>query len=161
MDLTDKQKKRFNLYVERPNADGCMLWSRCINGCGYGSFFASGKVHLTHRLAFILHTGENHRDKLVCHTPFICKSRACCNPSHLRWGTSSDNVADSVKEGTHNFLKAVGERNHKSKLNAHQVCKIRDMSDMGTSHRSLASMYGVTHSTVSRIVNRTTWRHLG
>lgn len=61
-----------------------------------------GKKYKTHRLIMFL-MGQldlNDSKSLVLHA-IECKSRACIEFNHLRIGTQSDNVYDSIKKGTH------------------------------------------------------------
>lgn len=56
-------------------------------------------------------------------------------------------------------MKAVGERNGQAVLTAAKVRRIRRRyARGGISHRALARLNGVGHTTICQIVNRITWR---
>jgi hypothetical protein len=76
---------------------------------------------------------------------------------NLRWSTPTENEADKVKHGT----IMTGVRHHQAKLNETHVRSIREeYSKGGVTLGQLAVKHGVYFTTISKIVNRTTWRHL-
>jgi hypothetical protein len=77
--------------------------------------------------------------------------------SNLRWTTCADNAADRTRHGT----AMVGAKHHRAKLTESQVREARLIwaSYSGTK-TSLARKYGVTQSTMSRILNEKGWRLL-
>lgn len=51
---------------------------------------------------------------------------------------------------------------HRAKLTAKQVRKIRTLYQSGRySHRSLSLVFGVSTATISQVIHRDTWRHVG
>lgn len=57
--------------------------------------------------------------------------------------------------------RPVGERNHKHKLTTVQVQEIRRLRQTaGKGCRVLARQYGVCKTTIIKIVQRRTWRHV-
>lgn len=88
--------RRFWSYVDRPTVSGCCLWLGATDRQGYGWFTWPGaggsrRKCRAHRIALAL-TEPPGSDCLLC--LHACDVPACCNPSHLRWGTASDNVRD-------------------------------------------------------------------
>jgi hypothetical protein len=75
---------------------------------------------------------------------------------NLRWATQRENVADTIRHGTHNR----GSRNGQAKLDEVCVAAIRKMSEMQIPQRVAAYGFGICHQTVSDIVNRRRWRHV-
>lgn len=73
---------------------GCLVWQRAIRTDGYGAQKFNGKSWGAHRLALFLATDE--LGEVCMHS---CDNPLCINPSHLQWGTHSDNVADKVSKG--------------------------------------------------------------
>lgn len=53
-----------------------------------------------------------------------------------------------------------GELHHKSKLTEQNIREIRDSAAAGEPHRLIAERYGVSVSTVDRVVQRKTWTHV-
>lgn len=57
---------------------------------------------------------------------------------------------------------AVGERNSRAKLTEEQVLEMRQRYDEGgVTYDELAEEYGVHKGTISQIVNRKSWTHIG
>lgn len=76
----------------------------------------------------------------------------CVNPKHVRWATDEENKHDMLAHGTRLF----GEANGAARLTAQQVRAIRDLC-ASLSQRKIASMFGVSKSTVSSICHDETW----
>ena len=81
--------------------------------------------------------------------------RACVNPAHLFLGTQFDNQRDASTKGR----SAFGERNGAAKLTADDVRKIRVFARV-LYQRVIAEKYGVSQTTVSKIVRRERWGHI-
>lgn len=90
----------------------CMLWTRCLDKCGYGKFRSSdmrGET-LVHRAAFKLWCGEIPDGMEIDH---ICKTRNCINPKHLRAVTHAQNIATGDYKTNHrNAVKSRCSRGH-------------------------------------------------
>ena len=78
-----------------------------------------------------------------------CDNGICVKPSHLFVGTQKDNVKDMYSKGR--FY---------SKVSADDVNRIRRLVSSGVARKDLAISYGIVVSTIGRIVNNITWRHL-
>lgn len=74
---------------------------------------------------------------------------------NLQWGTSAENHSDRVKDGR----TIRGETHHMAKLTEFQVGQLRVMASLGTRHKNLATQFGVSLVTISRIVNGHAWKH--
>jgi hypothetical protein len=99
------------------------------------------------------------------HILHLCDTRACINPLHLRVGTNTDNIMDSVRKGRRLGVK----RNRPTGLKynvppgAHD-CKLKiPRSDWisvaarwltGEPFRVIAETYGVSETTVLKTVKR-------
>lgn len=138
---------------ERSKWNGeCLEWTK--GGYQYGHFTRKGKNYLAHRVAYEVAYGKIPKGMLVCHT---CDNRRCINPKHLFLGTIQDNSNDMKLKGR----QCRGEKSHTSKLSESEVIRIRNLhSTYGVISRKLAKEYGVTSSTINKIVNRKTWKHL-
>ena len=126
----------------QPNGD-CLEWNGGRTTDGYGCTKVNGIVLRTHRLALELE-GIDISGHLVLHS---CDNPACCNPDHLRTGTSQDNVDDMVSRGRHS-----------GKLTEQQVLEIRAIT--GMSQQAIADQYGVSQSVISSIIRRKSWTHV-
>jgi hypothetical protein len=142
--------------VEFDTNGGCWLWTGVVSAGGYGI----SNRGAAHRLAYRTFVG-NPRDKLVCHT---CDVRSCANPAHLWLGTHKDNSDDMMKKKRgaweekkpeHLSFWQNGDNNPTTKLSSSLAKEIRESSK---SVRELSIQYGVSRSTIQRILARTIWK---
>lgn len=95
--------ERFWRHVQR--TETCWLWTGRVNHRGYGQFglWIGGKSvkRTASRVAWILSVGPIPDGLWVLHDPLACNRPACVNPAHLRLGTASDNVRDTIIAGNH------------------------------------------------------------
>lgn len=75
--------------------------------------------------------------------------------SNLEWCTHKHNMNHAINCGLWN-ASAKGEDNSYSKLLTFEVNEIRDLKGM-ILQKDLASIYGVSNSTISSILNNKTW----
>lgn len=85
--------------VPEPNT-GCWLWTGASSAAGYGRIVVQGQIELATR--FMLLRANGTIGDMALHS---CQTPACVNPDHLRWGGRSENVVDSVKDGSHNMSR--------------------------------------------------------
>ena len=138
-----------------PNA--CWPWRGARNKQGYGSIgIAGGKtIHVTH-VVYELDRGHPPEYPCVLHH---CDNPPCCNPRHLWAGTYLDNAHDKEQKGRGNH--AVGERNGNARATEVQVREIRRRhSAGGVRQKALAQEYGLSTSTIYRIVHGGGWSSL-
>lgn len=139
---------RFLSHVEK--TDDCWLWTGAKT-CGYGRFGVGDKVFVSSRVAYELWVGEIPDGLVVRHK---CRNRHCVNPEHLETGTQSENVADTLRDGT----MARGEKMGSAKLTEDQVRDIRNR--VNQTHQALADEFGVSRRTIGFIINRVNWAWL-
>jgi hypothetical protein len=108
------------------------------------------KLKCAHRVAYYLHNGIVPA-QLVLHS---CDNPPCCNPLHLRQGSSHDNKQDAVSRNRHAF----GEKINTHKLTPAQVQEIRQLSVEGKMPLELSQKYGVNRSTIARIKTGQFWK---
>jgi hypothetical protein len=103
--------------------DSCWIWTRSINGNGYGSLRFRSQPTFAHRVAYQLEVGPipdgfevDHR----CHDPKVCKvpakecpHRRCCNPAHLEPVPASVNRKRGNSKRTHNSSKKRCPQGHR------------------------------------------------
>lgn len=129
--------------------DDHVLWPLSLTACGYGSM-AAGHVH-SQALARRVPRPEG---LWACHLPGIGCQRHCINYRHLYWGTQAQNEADKRIDGT--IRK--GEQHGIHRLTEGQVRAIRQANDDGVlNRRSVAAEYGVSRTTIDKVVWRQTW----
>lgn len=136
--------------------------SECINHpggmfpSGYGAKWWLGATRKAHRVAYCQARGllpEDIEGVIIRHK---CDNRACVNPDHLEPGSHADNMRGMVERGR----SAMGVRNSKAKLTPEQVAEIRrTFVPQSTEYGSVAlgRLYGVSNSTINRIVRGLYW----
>ena len=76
---------------------------------------------------------------------------------NLRWGTRSENLADSIRNGRYRL----GERHPGTNLRNSDIPEIRKMvSDGGRKVAEIAASFGVTEAVIRQIRDGKTWRHV-
>ena len=94
--------------------------------------------------------------KQVNHT---CDNPKCYNVNHLYIGTQQENMDDKVRRGRHPRNAPgwpCGEAHPSAKLTAADVVWIREVAG-NQPQRVLASLFGVSQSTISKVVRGETW----
>jgi len=154
--LTVKDIARFRAKIEHRGAGDCWEWQACRNPQGYGLFDIRHKSFLAHRVAWVIAHDVIPDGIFILHR---CDNPPCVNPAHLWLGTHADNKRDSVDKGRHGW--ACGAANGRAKLRETDVRLIRRLYRRGHwSQFPLARVYGVSHCTISEIVNGKTWRSI-
>jgi hypothetical protein len=73
--------------------------------------------------------------------------------SNLKYGTAAENAADRAAHGRN----LNGEKNHKAKIDMQTAKDIRMLAGKGILFKSIAKVYGLSPSTVGRIVSGLYW----
>lgn len=130
--------------------DDCLEWPFGMPG-DRGIVRIDGRTKTAARAVLEVVAGDPPTLSHECaHLPVVCHNLRCVNPRHLRWATPAENQADRLADGTHG-----GGRN--SPLTVDDVLAIRADD---RPHVEIERDYPVTASTISRIKNRETWRHI-
>jgi hypothetical protein len=122
-----KVNKNGPLHPTDPKLGRCWIWigARITDKKSkhpYGLIWndAHTKRLRVHRVAWQLVKGPIPKGKSILHS---CDNPPCLNPDHLRPGTQTENVQDTVSRG-HSLI---GERNPMRRLSEDQVKDIRAM----------------------------------
>ncbi|KKL54685.1 hypothetical protein LCGC14_2262930 [marine sediment metagenome] len=86
----------------------------------------------------------------------LCAVKNCVNPLHLYLGTPHDNAQDSINDGT----MARGISHGLTKLKNNEVREIRLLASGGLSQRQIAKKFGVSKSSICKIVHYENWGHI-
>lgn len=132
---------------------GCWEWRAAKSRVGYGVIRELGRSFYAHRCAWEAMNGPIPPGLEICHT---CDNRGCVNPAHLFVGTRADNMADASQKDRTCF--GVSRRN--AKLNDDKVREIRVLVGAGLSKAEAARQFGVSLSTLIRVVDRRSWRRV-
>jgi hypothetical protein len=135
------------------DGDECLEWTINDRGNGYGYVCINRKMIGVNRYICQLVYGEPPTKKH--HAAHNCGNPNCVNPSHLRWATCSENMADKLLHGT----EQRGERHGMAKLTAENVLAIRKLEGTAT-QSEIGAMFGITNVTVCAIMKRRIWRWL-
>jgi hypothetical protein len=159
--MNERQTKAFWSKVDvKDGTTECWPWLGAKNLQGYGHVKVGSKVRGAHRVAWELCNFEIPQGYVVMH---LCDNPMCCNPHHLVLGTHKANYADMALKNRGNYHKnrPAGERIHKAKLTAEVVKEIRrEYAQGNVTHDNLADRYGVTQTTIGRVLKNKTWRHV-
>jgi len=148
-------RERFCRQIMHDQNSGCWLWTGAAMPKGYGAISAIGlpkKTLLAHRVSYELHVGNIPPGMCVLHK---CDTTPCVNPAHLFLGTHKDNALDKIKKGR--GVDNRGSRHGMAKLSENDIVAIRLSTEL---QRVVAKRYGVANTIVSRIKNRSIWRHV-
>ncbi len=156
--MDHKTKTRFSYRLIK-RIGSCWEWQGNRDKNGYGRFKikrSSGyKNDPAHRVMWEIVFGPIPENMLICHT---CDNPPCVNPRHLFLGTPKTNMTDKIKKGR--LVSSKGSKNGMARLTEKMVLKIRLLHTFNTSIDKLAKKYRVSGATISRVINRKTWRHL-
>lgn len=148
--------KRFWDKVKISDEKNCWPWQASLDTNKYGNFRINRHIYKPHRLAWHLTNGSIPDKLYVLHH---CDNPCCCNPSHLFLGTAKDNARD--RDEKHRGYIPIGENNHNAKFTNEDIVEIRRIYATGkSSHRKLARLYSVDHSTIGWIVSGKSWKHV-
>lgn len=136
--------------------DDCWEWKKSKNNKNYGQISYKKKIQRAHRLAyFFMHPEDNTEEKQKLFVLHTCDNPPCCNPFHLKLGTTQENTKDMVDKDR----QAKGEEVGNSKLTEEQVKVI--LSWQGRlSAKDLAGMFKVGKRQILTIWRGDQWKHL-
>lgn len=147
--LNDIKKTRYFpiKYIIKNNCWECI--SHKTNK-GYPRFRYKGKQYQIYRFIYEYLNDKIPKNKVIRHK---CHNKLCINPKHLILGTIQDNINDTVKANR----QAKGEKIGISKLTKHHVRYILNSQKSGN---SISKELNVSASTINRIRQGKTWRHI-
>jgi len=142
------------------NTDKVKVRRSSTTNKGYGLIILSkdnrSRSFRVHRLVYEAFNGVT--ELLVLHKDGNPQNN---NIDNLYAGTQKQNIADSIKHGTHSSLSYKGENHPRATITWEQVNEIRRQSRSGRSISSIAKMLGIKHNTVWRVVNNRNWKERG
>lgn len=143
----NKFTERFWSKVEK--SGDCWEWTGDVVATGYGRIFTGADVapalgmavrtNAAHRVAWAITRGPIPDGLCVCHH---CDNPPCVRPDHLFLGTNAENIKDAARKGR-----------MRRKLSDVEVSQIRLLAERGIPQVSIARLYNIADSTVSRIAS--------
>jgi hypothetical protein len=146
------------IVLTLPYPEHCVEFDGARHQGGYGAIRHEGKTVRAHRLAYCQAHGlklEAIAGQSVRHR---CDNPGCVNPAHLELGSHTDNMRDMAQRARNRQPK--GERNAKAKLTADLVKSIRARRAAGESMYGMARQLQLNPTSVLKICQRKTWRHV-
>ena len=146
-------EERLWAQIEKRGTDECWPWIAKSKTAGYGYIGLGGRKDgkmLAHRAVWeqtygAIPVGGGHHGTVVMH---VCDNRLCCNPSHLRLGTQSENVRDMDAKGRRRTVALSGEAHHNARFSTADVEYIRSSRKRGV---DLAGEFGCHRAVISGI----------
>lgn len=120
---------------------------------GYYDVKLKKKHYLIHRLVAKAFINNPENKPQVNHIDSDKSNNHCSN---LEWNTSTENIAHSMKQGTH----PKGESSGTSKLTEKDIPEIFELRIKGLSYEKIARIYSIDQSLVPKILNRKLWKHV-
>ena len=147
-------EEKFWSKVDRTGGpDSCWNWLGSLMNNGYGCSRYKGKTVNSHRLAWRLSQGYfPESGKMLLHS---CHNRLCCNPTHMREGTHTENMQDMVKSRR----SCQGQHHPDAVLTEESVRYIRSNPD-GLTQIELGRIFSTSQATISKVQRRDTWKHV-
>lgn len=155
-----KIRERFFSYIRKTNS--CWLWTGYVRENGYANFRYKDSTWRAHRVSYDLFVGPIPKGKMVLHK---CDVKECVRPEHLYIGDHARNMRDVVERKRQWYHPPKGhlsgEKNPKAKLSNDDVEFIRTnyvrYKNFGMNSIALSKKYGVSPSTILRVVEYKNW----
>jgi len=144
--------ERFLKYVKK--TEYCWLWVGSKNNKGYAQLNVSGVPKLASRISWEIANGPIPKGKYILHK---CDNPLCVNPDHVYPGDQTQNMADMWGRGRAKPGLVQGQKHGMSKLTELDILAIRSSDE---TVKEICEHFGVSHTTVSDIKNRKTWKHV-
>lgn len=140
--LADRVLKKCSMAGE------CMIYQGA-NQAGYGTIKYRSKLLFAHDIVCRCKMRADKPPDVV--TRHSCHNRLCCNPSHLSWGSVSENAIDTVKTGKNDLI---------CKLGLEDVQIIKRLLLDGYQVDGVRKHFNVSQTCVYAIKRGKTWVHV-
>ena len=125
----------------------CLLFQKTRN-YGYGTISFLGSMKRTHIVVWEkFHNNCQRQDDKTKVIRHLCGNRACCQPSHLKLGTHTENAGDRRKHGTQRST---------SEAQAREIWRLGNVE--GLNPKQISEKLGINRKTISGILSKR--RHL-
>lgn len=148
--LRKGKKTTLERFIEKVEIVGeCWLWRAAKLPRGYGRFLYDGKPRYAHRAAMAMFNGADINSELE--TLHSCDTPQCVNPSHLSYGTHTENMQDASRKGRARTTPKSGAENNNAKLSDDQVSEIIRRVVSGELYPDLADEFAVSGARIGQI----------
>lgn len=120
---------------------------------GYFTVYIKNKNRRAHRVILETFIGPCPDGHETCHLNGIRHDNRLVN---LKWGTGKENSSHRKIHGT----DACGERSGTSKLKNEDIPAIFHLRKIGKTLQEIATLYGVSKSSIGNITTRKKWAHI-
>jgi HNH endonuclease len=156
--------KEYLLSRITKDISGCWIWTGCAvdrsraENRRYGAWTCAVlKEKTAHRAAYRIFKGELSRDAVVMH---ICDKPLCCNPDHLKVGTTEENNIDRDKKGRQFALS--GSNHPMAKINEETASLIKtrlaELAHIRNCAAIIAKELGINKHIVHKIKEGKIWK---
>jgi hypothetical protein len=128
---------RIGWFTGPREANGCRLWLGGLGSDGYPKITVKKLPKRVARLILGLKRGDPRVGMHSCDTP------RCVEPAHLRAGTPRENSQDRDRKG---------RANRQTKFSDAEIAAVRAFPRNGESLHEMATLFGMEHSYVARIL---------
>lgn len=143
--------------TDRPELGNCWVWTRGTTEFGYGQFAVTrGHPSTAHMVSYALEVGPVPAGVHTCHH---CDNPPCVRPRHLFLGTPSDNAFDMVSKGRQGD-RHPGTGRANARLADGDIRAIRSVPPYYGRTSALSREYGVSTTTIRKILAGQKWRHV-
>lgn len=150
-------KLRARFWAKVDASGDCWIWTASIMNRGYGQFTVSKtNFHLAHVVSYAITHGPVPPGFYVCHR---CDNPPCVRPDHLFLGSPVDNSLDMFAKGRQGTRHPGAERAN-ARLTDEDVRAIRAAPPYYGRTAALARRYGVSQTTIRKILCGQKWRHV-
>ena len=129
-----------------PQKNGCRIWPGSKYDNGYGVVHFRGKSLKAHSQSARVFLGPRPKGLVTMHKCF-CKS--CCEPTHLEYGTHSQNHKDAYKNE--------GKARRGEALSLEKARQIRAIYPRIT-QKEISKKFGCSPNLVSQVINNKIWK---
>ena len=153
---TDENLSEKELFFKRAVVNKCII-NKSLGECWETKrdrqiISFRNKMKLSSRISYYLEHGDIPEGKVIRH---LCDNSKCINPKHLEIGTQQDNINDRTLRNR----TCKGTNHHAAKVNPESVQEIRKLYPEKTL-TEISKIYGLSITTVSRIINKIYWKHV-
>ena len=144
------KRKTPRIMKQHPDQKGYLMINLCKKG-----------IHKTHRVAVLVakhFIGERPLGLTINHKDF---NKINNHVSNLEYVTNLENMRHAIKNNPNRKIRKGEEIHHLVKFNEKQIKRIRKLfKNYKYTYTSLGKKFNVWGSTIERIINRKTWKHI-